>query len=44
MVDPVEHRYKEEEARAQATRHLLNTIVEHRMAAGSLPASEKEAV
>ncbi|XP_055802812.1 heat shock 70 kDa protein 16 [Solanum dulcamara] len=44
MVDPVEHRYKEEEARAQATRHLLNRIVEHRMAAGSLPASEKDAV
>lgn len=44
MVDPVEHRYKEEDARAQATRHLLNSIVEHRMAAGSLPASEKDAV
>ncbi|CAN4078339.1 unnamed protein product [Withania somnifera] len=44
MVDPVEHRYKEEEARAQATRYLLNSIVEHRMAAGSLPASEKDAV
>ncbi|KAK4360947.1 hypothetical protein RND71_019899 [Anisodus tanguticus] len=44
MVDPVEHRYKEEEARAQATQNLLNSIVEHRMAAGSLPASEKETV
>ncbi|XP_059292908.1 heat shock 70 kDa protein 16 [Lycium ferocissimum] len=44
MVDPVEHRYKEEEARAQATRNLLNSIVEHRMAAGSLPASEKDTV
>ncbi|KAK4347011.1 hypothetical protein RND71_033350 [Anisodus tanguticus] len=44
MVDPVDHRYKEEEARAQATHNLLNSIVEHRMAAGSLPASEKETV
>ncbi|OIT05769.1 heat shock 70 kda protein 16, partial [Nicotiana attenuata] len=44
MVDPVENRYKEEETRAQATRNLLNSIVEYRMAAGSLPASEKDAV
>lgn len=40
----VEVRYKEEEGRAPATRDLLNCIVEHRMAAGSLPPSERDAV
>ncbi|XP_027185574.1 heat shock 70 kDa protein 16 [Coffea eugenioides] len=44
MVNPVEHRYKDEEARAQATRSLLNCIVENRMAVGSLPPSERDAV
>ncbi|XP_052181222.1 heat shock 70 kDa protein 16 isoform X3 [Diospyros lotus] len=44
LVDPIENRFKDEEARAQATRNLLNCIVEYRMAAGSLPASEKDAV
>ncbi|KAL3522014.1 hypothetical protein ACH5RR_014848 [Cinchona calisaya] len=44
MVDPVEHRYRDEDARAQATRNLLNCIVEYRMATGSLPPSEIDAV
>ncbi|GFZ03227.1 heat shock protein 70 (Hsp 70) family protein [Actinidia rufa] len=44
LVDPIENRYKDEEARAEATRGLLNCIVEHRMALGSLPASERDAV
>ncbi|CAI9087209.1 OLC1v1021228C1 [Oldenlandia corymbosa var. corymbosa] len=44
MVDPIEHRYKDEEARAQATKNLLNCIVEYRMAADSLPPNEKNAV
>ncbi|GER52959.1 heat shock 70 kDa protein 16 [Striga asiatica] len=44
MMDPIEYRYKDGEARAVATRHLLNSIVEYRMAAGSLPPAEKDAV
>ncbi|KAK4398955.1 Heat shock protein 16 [Sesamum angolense] len=39
-----EIRYKEEEARAVATRELLNCIVEYRMAVASLPSSERDAV
>ncbi|KAL2475601.1 Heat shock 70 kDa protein 16 [Abeliophyllum distichum] len=44
IVDPVEHRYKEEEARAQTTRSLLKCIVEYRMAVESLPPSERDVV
>uniref|UniRef100_A0A5B6ZSD4 Putative heat shock protein 16 n=1 Tax=Davidia involucrata TaxID=16924 RepID=A0A5B6ZSD4_DAVIN len=44
LVDPIENRYKDEESRVQATRALLQCIVEYRMAAGSLPASERDAV
>ncbi|XP_021889135.1 heat shock 70 kDa protein 16 [Carica papaya] len=44
LVDPIETRYKEGEARAQATRDLLNHIVDYRMAAGSLPPVKKDAV
>ncbi|KAK1434399.1 hypothetical protein QVD17_00139 [Tagetes erecta] len=44
LVDPVERRYKEEDARAQSIKTLSNCINEYRMAASSLPASEKEAV
>ncbi|XP_057498029.1 heat shock 70 kDa protein 16-like [Actinidia eriantha] len=44
LVDPIENRYKDEEARAEATRGLLSCVVEHRMALGSLPASERDAV
>ncbi|KAL3850865.1 hypothetical protein ACJIZ3_012747 [Penstemon smallii] len=44
MVDPIESRYNDEEARALATRNLLNCIVEYRMAVKSLPPSERETV
>lgn len=44
LVDPVENRYKDEDARAQATRGLLNCIVDYRMAVGSFPPSERDAV
>ncbi|KAJ4982362.1 hypothetical protein NE237_033199 [Protea cynaroides] len=44
MVDPIESRYKDEEARAQATRDLLQCIVDHRMAVRSLPPNERDAV
>ncbi|KAJ6376571.1 hypothetical protein OIU76_025677 [Salix suchowensis] len=41
MVDPVENRYKDEEARAQATTDLLNSIVDHRMSMDSLPTKDR---
>lgn len=44
LVDPIENRYKDEEARAQATRDLLSCIVEHRMSAGSLALQNKEQI
>lgn len=44
VVDPIENRYKEEEARAQATRNLLNCIMEYRTAADSLTPTEKDVV
>ncbi|GMH05316.1 hypothetical protein Nepgr_007156 [Nepenthes gracilis] len=44
LVDPIENRYKDEEARAQATRDLFNCIVDYRMAAGSLPSGEQDTV
>ncbi|XP_061342267.1 heat shock 70 kDa protein 16-like [Gastrolobium bilobum] len=44
LVDPIENRYKDEEARAQATRELLSCIVENRMSADSLPAQNKELI
>lgn len=44
MVDPIENRYKDEEGRAQATRELLNTIVEYRMHADTLSPTDKELV
>ncbi|KAL8032838.1 hypothetical protein ABFX02_13G123000 [Erythranthe guttata] len=44
MVVPIEDRYKEEEARALATRNLLNCLVEYRMAVRSLPPTERDAV
>lgn len=40
----MENRFKDEEARAQATRELLNCIVEHRMAVKSLVTYERDAV
>ncbi|KAG0478151.1 hypothetical protein HPP92_012870 [Vanilla planifolia] len=44
LVDPIENRCKDEETRAEATRELLNCMVEHRMAAKSLGAHEQVAV
>ncbi|KAL9316647.1 hypothetical protein ACSQ67_017648 [Phaseolus vulgaris] len=44
LVDPIEYRYNDREARQQATRDLLSCIVEYRMSAGSLPPQDKELV
>lgn len=44
LVDPIENRYKDEEARAQATRDMLNCIVDYRMSVNSLPPKEREVV
>ncbi|XVF27861.1 hypothetical protein REPUB_Repub14bG0145600 [Reevesia pubescens] len=44
LVDPVEDRHKDEEARVQATSDLLKCIADYRMAAGSLPSIKKDAV
>ncbi|XP_077243612.1 heat shock 70 kDa protein 16-like isoform X2 [Tasmannia lanceolata] len=44
LVDPIENRFKEEEARSQATRDLLKHTVDYRMAVRSLATSEKDAV
>ncbi|KAG5120670.1 hypothetical protein JHK84_039010 [Glycine max] len=44
LVDPIEFRYKDTEARPQATRDLLSCIVEYRMSADSLPPQDKEQI
>ncbi|GMY36901.1 heat shock 70 kDa protein 16-like [Fagus crenata] len=44
LVDPIVNRYKEEEARARATRDLLDCITAYRMVVGSLPVSERDVV
>ncbi|CAH1423788.1 unnamed protein product [Lactuca virosa] len=44
LVDPIENRYKEEDARIQATTTLSNSIKQYRKAADSLPPSDKDAV
>ncbi|KAL1560101.1 heat shock 70 kDa protein 16-like isoform X1 [Salvia divinorum] len=44
IVDPIENRYKDEAAREQATRNLLNCIKEFRVAVGSLSPSARDAV
>ncbi|PKA45955.1 Heat shock 70 kDa protein 16 [Apostasia shenzhenica] len=44
LVDPIESRYKDEKARAHATRDLLNCIVEYRMAVKSVANYERDAV
>lgn len=44
LVDPIENRCKDDEVRTQTTRELLKCIVDHRMAAKSLSAPEREAV
>ncbi|KAL9355743.1 hypothetical protein Peur_053713 [Populus x canadensis] len=44
LVDPIEIRYKEEEAREKARKDLLSCIADYRMNAGSLTAGERDAV
>ncbi|XP_047072727.1 heat shock 70 kDa protein 16-like [Lolium rigidum] len=44
LVDPIENRCKDEEIRAEATRELLKSIGENRIAAKSLSAPEQEAI
>lgn len=44
LIDPIEMRYMDEEARAQAKKVLLNCIEEHRMAVKSAHPTEREAV
>lgn len=44
LLDPVEHRYKDEGAREQAKSDLLKRIAEYRKAAGSLPSTKRDAV
>ncbi|GAU40050.1 hypothetical protein TSUD_258430, partial [Trifolium subterraneum] len=44
LVDPVDNRYKDEEARVQSTRDLLGYIVEHRMSTDSLSPESKEQI
>lgn len=44
LVNPIESRYKDEEARAQATRDLLNCIMEYRMSVKSLPPKDRELI
>ncbi|GAB2240134.1 hypothetical protein Droror1_Dr00020652 [Drosera rotundifolia] len=44
LLDPIENRYKDEEARAQAIRDLLKCIADNRAAAASLPSHSKDAV
>ncbi|KAH0986937.1 hypothetical protein GBA52_014114 [Prunus armeniaca] len=44
MVDPIENRYKDEEARLQATRDLLKCIGDYRMAVNSLPPMDRESI
>ncbi|XP_041028310.1 heat shock 70 kDa protein 16-like isoform X4 [Juglans microcarpa x Juglans regia] len=42
LLDPIENRYKEEEARAQASKGLLDCITEYRMLV--LPAGERDLI
>ncbi|KAL4310336.1 hypothetical protein GQ457_01G049460 [Hibiscus cannabinus] len=44
LVDPVEIRYKDEEARTQASRDLLKCIADLRMSTKSLPKEDREAI
>ena len=43
-MDPIERRLREEEARAQQERELLNCIEDYRMAVESLSGGRKDAV
>ncbi|KAJ0966157.1 hypothetical protein J5N97_027295 [Dioscorea zingiberensis] len=44
LVDPVESRFQDEEARAQASRDLLKSLTDYRLAVASLPTYERDAV
>ncbi|KAI9198050.1 hypothetical protein LWI28_009145 [Acer negundo] len=44
LFDPIENRFKEEEARAEATRDLLKCATDYKMVVGSLPSSVRDAV
>uniref|UniRef100_A0A2P2JV44 Heat shock 70 kDa protein 16 n=1 Tax=Rhizophora mucronata TaxID=61149 RepID=A0A2P2JV44_RHIMU len=44
LVDPIENRYKDEEAREQAARDLFNSIADHRMSADSLKPEDRELI
>lgn len=44
LVDPIETRYKDDEARAQATRDLLKSIADYRMSLDSIPPKEREMI
>ncbi|GAV72932.1 HSP70 domain-containing protein [Cephalotus follicularis] len=44
LVDPIENRYKDGEARADATRDLLKYIVEYRLSLDSLPSEDRELI
>uniref|UniRef100_A0A6N2KX31 Uncharacterized protein n=1 Tax=Salix viminalis TaxID=40686 RepID=A0A6N2KX31_SALVM len=44
LIDPIEIRYKEDEAREKARKDLLSCIADYRMNARSLAASERDAV
>jgi heat shock protein 4 len=44
LVDPIDNRYKDEEARAQATRDLLKSIVDYRMSVDSIPPKDREMI
>ncbi|XP_074307514.1 heat shock 70 kDa protein 16-like [Silene latifolia] len=44
LVDPIESRYKDEEARGRAAKYLLTTIREWQRGSHALPVSKREAV
>ncbi|KAJ8763650.1 hypothetical protein K2173_003122 [Erythroxylum novogranatense] len=44
LVDPIENRYRDEEARAQATRDLVKNIVDYRTSVDSLQPQDKESI
>lgn len=44
LIDPIENRFKDGEERLQASKDLLKTIADNRMAAESLPPPRKNAV
>ena len=43
-MDPIDNRYKDEEARAQATRDLLKSVVDYRMSIDLIPPEDREMV